>query len=397
MKIAHVADPHLGYRAYHRLGDGGRNQRELDVARAFEAAIEGVVRERPDLVLVAGDVFHAVRPPNAAITDAFRQFLRLRAGLPDSPVVVVSGNHDAPRSSETGSILRLFAEIPGVHVVDGRDAEAVRVSAAGEDVSVLCVPYAALARGEPLVLHPDPAATHNVLLMHATVVGGPNAQKIRRGVGYGGVELGLAELRPERWGYIALGHYHVATELAPNAWYAGSTEFTSTNIWIEADEPKGFLTYETARGAVEFHPVPTRRVVDLPPVSALSGSGAPLAAEDLDALIRDRSEAVPGGLDGKIVRLVVRDVPRQLQRALDPERLRSLRAHTLHFHLDVRRPEGDAGPRAAASPPERRLSLEDEVERFLRRWRPSAADLDPGRLARLAEAYLTRALQEEVA
>ncbi len=397
MKIAHVADPHLGYRSYHRLGDDGRNQRELDVSRAFEAAIEGIIREGADLVLIAGDVFHSVRPPNAAITDAFRRLLRLRVGLPHAPVVVISGNHDAPRSSESGSILRLYAEIPGVHVVDGRRPEAVPVIAAGEDVTALCVPYAALAAGEPLVLDPDPSATHNVLLMHATVVGGPHAQKIRRGVGYGGVELGLAELRPERWSYVALGHYHVATELTPNTWYAGSTEFTSSNVWIEADEPKGFLTYDTERGTAEFHPVPTRRVVDLPPISALSGSGEALSPEELDALIRDRSERVPGGLEGAIVRLVVTDVPRQLQRALDHDRLRSLRAQALHFHLDVRRPEPDARPKAVAMAPERRLSLEDEVHAFLRLWQPSAADLDRRRLARLAEAYLTRASQEEVA
>lgn len=397
MKIAHLADPHLGYRSYHRLGEDGRNQRELDVARAFEAALQGAVRERADLVLIAGDVFHAVRPPNAAITDAFRQFLRLRAGLPDAPVVVISGNHDAPRSSETGSILRLFAEIQGVHVVDARAPEAVRVRAAGEDVSVLCVPYAALARGEPLILDPDPAARHNVLLMHATVVGGPNAQKIRRGVGYGGIELGLEELRPQRWSYIALGHYHVATELAPNAWYAGSTEFTSTNVWIEADEPKGFLTYDLSAREATFHPVPTRDIVDLPSVSALARSGEHLAADELDALIRDRVAEVPGGIEGKVVRLVLRDVPRQLQRALDHDRLRSLRSRALHFHLDVRRPEVTEGARAVTSAPERRLSLEDEVGQFLRDWQPSAADVDRGRLARLAEAYLTRALQEEVA
>lgn len=396
MRIAHVADPHLGYRAYHRLAEDGRNQRERDISDAFEAAVDGILRERPALVLVAGDVFHAVRPPNAAITDAFRQFLRLRAGLPDAPIVVISGNHDAPRSSETGSILRLFAEIPGVHVANGRAPETVRVVAGGEDVAVLCVPYAALASGEPLILEPDPAASLNVMLMHATVVGGPNAQKIRRGVGYGGIEMGLEELRPERWGYIALGHYHVATELASNAWYAGSTEFTSTNIWLESEEPKGFLTFDTGEGRARLHTIPTRPVLDLP---ATTGRGADdfVSAEELGARIRASAEGARGGIDGKVVRLVVRDVPRDLQRALDHDHLRSLRSRALHFHLDVRRPEQPGSRLADAVTPERRLPLEEEVGRFLRAWQPSAADLDRARLARLAEAYLTRAAQEEVA
>jgi DNA repair protein SbcD/Mre11 len=116
--IAHLADLHLGYRAYHRLGPGGTNARERDVARAFGAALDAVSALEVDLVVVAGDVFHTVRPSNAAIADAFRQFARLRAALPGTPVVVIAGNHDSPRAIETGSILRLLAEIPGVYVAD---------------------------------------------------------------------------------------------------------------------------------------------------------------------------------------------------------------------------------------------------------------------------------------
>ncbi|MFO7611293.1 MAG: excinuclease ABC subunit UvrA, partial [Clostridia bacterium] len=36
----------------------------------------------------------------------------------DAPVVMIAGNHDSPRSADTGSILRLLGEIPDVHVVD---------------------------------------------------------------------------------------------------------------------------------------------------------------------------------------------------------------------------------------------------------------------------------------
>ena len=40
MKLAHLADPHLGIRQYHRLTSGGINQREADVAQAFRLAID---------------------------------------------------------------------------------------------------------------------------------------------------------------------------------------------------------------------------------------------------------------------------------------------------------------------------------------------------------------------
>ena len=120
MKLAHIADPHLGVRQYHRQTAAGINQREADVANAFRAAVDGVIEARPDAVLIAGDLFHSVRPTNAAIVFAFREFQRLREALPAAPIVLIAGNHDTPRSAETGSILRLFAEL-GVDVaVDER-------------------------------------------------------------------------------------------------------------------------------------------------------------------------------------------------------------------------------------------------------------------------------------
>ena len=115
MKLAHIADPHLGIRQYHRQTSTGINQREADVASAFRAAIDGVIAAKPDAVVVAGDLFHSVRPTNYAIVFAFRQFQRLRDALPNAPIVLIAGNHDTPRSVETGSILRLFEEL-GVDV-----------------------------------------------------------------------------------------------------------------------------------------------------------------------------------------------------------------------------------------------------------------------------------------
>ncbi|HEV2085104.1 MAG TPA: metallophosphoesterase, partial [Gemmatimonadales bacterium] len=115
MKLAHIADPHLGIRQYHRQTSAGINQREADIAQAFRTAIDGVIAARPDAVVVAGDLFHSVRPSNSAIVFAFRQFQRLREALPSAPIVLIAGNHDTPRTVETGSILRLFEEL-GVDV-----------------------------------------------------------------------------------------------------------------------------------------------------------------------------------------------------------------------------------------------------------------------------------------
>jgi DNA repair exonuclease SbcCD nuclease subunit len=387
MLIAHLADLHLGYRAYHRVTARGVNAREADVAAAFREAIEGVIRLKPDLVLIAGDVFHTVRPSNAAIADAFRQFSALSARLPGVPVVVIAGNHDSPRSSDTGNILTLFREIPDLEVVT---EEAQWVTLDSIETSVLCLPHNALARSEELVMEPDPGAGTSVLMLHGTVAGAAAEGKIRYVSEYGGVALQDTAIGPERWDYVALGHYHIATAMAPNMWYSGGIERTSTNIWVEADGEKGFVTYDTERRAATFHPVTTRPVIDLPRLSARG-----LSAAEIDARMEASVGGIPGGIEGKVVRLVIEDIPRHVVRELDHRRIRELKAEALHFHLDARPPEVHRIIGSGA--PMRRQSLREQVEGYLlKQWEPSSAAIDRARLVELAGAYLDQAGEAEV-
>jgi DNA repair protein SbcD/Mre11 len=154
MRLIHISDLHLGFRRYQRLTPTGINQREADIAAAFKRAIDKIIEIAPDIVLIAGDVFHSVRPTNTAIVHAFTQFSRLTQALPDAIVVMIAGDHDTPRSVETGCILRLFAPL-GIHAIHG---EAQRLSFPDRDLSILAVPDA--LRGFP-ALDADPAAKNN--------------------------------------------------------------------------------------------------------------------------------------------------------------------------------------------------------------------------------------------
>ena len=382
MLLAHLADLHLGYRAYHRLGPGGVNARERDVARAFQHAVDRLVGIRPDLVVVAGDVFHAVRPSNSAIADAFRQFARLSALLGEVPILVIAGNHDSPRSVETGSILRLLGEIPNVIVVD---AEARNVYLEPLDTAVLCLPHNALASSPQIAMQPDRSARTNLLMLHGTITGGGAEQKLRYSSEYGGVLVDTSEIRPELWDYVALGHYHIATQLADNMWYSGSMERTSTNIWAEAAVEKGFVMYDTEARRAAFEAVPTRPVIDLPRLSAIGRSAA-----ELDAQIRTLVEAADGGIANKLVRLVITDIPRELFRELDHRRIREYRAEALHFHVDPRRPE--VRRVVGFGTPGQRRTLDEEMVEFLEKhWQPAAPQVRTERLVELARNYLAEA------
>lgn len=382
VKIAHIADPHLGIRQYHRQTATGINQREADIAHAFRLAVDGVLEARPDAVVLAGDLFHSVRPTNAAIVFAFRQFQRLREALPQAPIVLIAGNHDTPRSTETGTILRLFEELG----VDVATDEARRLVYPAHDLSILAVPHQALVNGPRPSLHPEGPERHHVLVLHGEIEGVFPAD--RSAAEYGGALLGLHEMSPEEWSYVALGHYHVQHQVADRVWYAGSLEYVSPNIWGELlDERqrgspgKGWLLVDVERGTAERRAVPlARHILDLPPIEA---EGLP--ADAITALIAERVAAVRGGVKDQVVRLRVWDIPRHVARELDHAAIRALKAEALHFHLDLRRPELHRTVGLGA--PGRRQTLPELVRSYLER-RPLPAELDRAAFVRLGEALM---------
>ncbi|GAC1652395.1 MAG: hypothetical protein NVS4B3_14510 [Gemmatimonadaceae bacterium] len=380
LRLVHLSDLHLGFRQYQRLTPGGINQREADVAAAFRRAVDKTIELRPDVILFAGDTFHNVRPTNPAIVHAFQQLTRLTHALPQALVVLVAGNHDTPRSSETGSILRLFAPL-GIHVVEGR---ARRLDFPDRSLSILAVPDGASATRPALV--PDAASQYNVLLLHGEVEG-----MLSSAVATGeraAVAITLEELAAPRFSYVALGHYHVFRQIAPNAFYSGSLEYTSPNAWGELAEEremrlpgKGLVHFDLAARAHQFHHLPSARALhDLPPISARGKS-----ARELDIAIHAAVEGCDGGIDDCIVRLLVRDIPRHIARELDQKVLRDYRRRALHFHLDTRRP--DIIRSAAHGSPGRRPSLIETVRDKLRS-RVLESDIDREALIDLGVRYL---------
>jgi DNA repair protein SbcD/Mre11 len=382
VKLAHIADPHLGIRQYHRQTPSGINQREADVALAFRACVDGVIEARPDAVVVAGDLFHSVRPTNAAIVFAFRQFQRLREALPGAPIVLIAGNHDTPRSTETGSILRLFEELG----IDVASDEPRRFVYPALELSVLAVPHQALTGPARPVLRPDGDERRRVLVLHGEIEGVFPFD--RSGAEYGGVVLPFDELAASEWSYVALGHYHVQHRVAPRVWYAGSLDYVSPNLWGElVDESdhggrgKGWLLVDVDRGTVERRPVPlAREILDLEPIEAHG-----LQASALDALIAERVAAVPGGVTDKVVRLRVHNVPRHVARELNHSAIRALKTAALHFHLDLRRPE--VHRMVGTGAPGRRQTLPELVRSYLER-RPLPAELDRDAFVRLGETLM---------
>ncbi len=343
----------------------------------------------PEIVVIAGDVFHSVRPSNPAILHAFIHFSRLKRALPKSRVVIIAGNHDVPRSAETGCILQLFSSIGkdlsqmGIDVVD---REPQRIAMPEYDLSVLAVPD---VPGTRPVFNIDPGFKYNVLALHGEIEGvlpmtGATPERAA-------MIIPVKELRASEWSYVALGHHHVLREIEPNMYYSGSTDYTSTNTWGELNEER--VAGREGKQFIEWHfetqtaiPRPLQRsrlFVDLPPISAEG-----LSVTDLNEQIRQHVESFPGGIDDRVVRLRLHDMPRHLVRELDHRAIREYKRRALNFFLDVQRP--DPVRRSASGAAGRRPSLDEILQESLS-TRLLPGDVDRGRLIALGARYLSAA------
>ena len=352
MKLLHVSDTHVGFAAYSRTTADGLNQREVDFFDGFRRAIDVAIREKVDVVLHSGDLFDSVRPTNRAISHVMAELVRLHsAGI---PFVVISGNHEAPRLRETGAVLRLIEFVPGVHAVYRGRRELVRI----KDLAIHAVPHAAdneALLGELRAIAPEPGARWNVATLHAGVMG---VGDFRTGEFHEQV-VPQNEL-PQGMDYVALGHYHRCVEVAPKAWYAGSTERCT---FKEMGETKSVNLVDLARGTVTPIALETRPMIELP---SLACEGMP----ELDVAAALWRSLKARAFDGAIARMRVTAMPAQVHATLDHARIREFVASAVHFdlHVEVKRAE------ELGQSEERIGELAEEFDAFLAKRALNAAE-----------------------
>ncbi|MBC7775553.1 MAG: exonuclease SbcCD subunit D [Phycisphaerae bacterium] len=231
MKILHFSDTHLGYQAFDRVTDAGINAREQDVYDAFERVVDRILAIRPDIVIHSGDFFHRPSPSNRALTFGLEQLRRI--GQASIPTVIISGNHETPKTIYNAPILRALRTLEHVFPTFGEQREMFEFG----NVAIHGVPHIndnrllfnELERLEPL------QGKFNILMLHTSLGKRYLMEEYGEQVFPAEFETKLAGFQ-----YVALGHWHdrQAVGLHPCAWYSGSTErFSDTEIGSE----KGFL------------------------------------------------------------------------------------------------------------------------------------------------------------
>ena len=321
MRLVHLSDTHLGHQQFTRTvpkgePDAGLNQREKDHCVAFEQIIDHCIATRPDLVIHSGDLFDGVRPSNRALAVALGGFVRLsQAGI---PTVIIAGNHEHPKMLETGSPMRLFEHLEHIHPVFKGRRESIQVG----DWTVHAVPQCPTSDALRAAVTSIEPTGQDILVLHGGVLGMD---------AFHHAEFNELTIDPawftganaERFGYVALGHYHGTTEIAPHAWYAGAPDRVSIR---EAGEEKGFLEVRLGDTAdVRFVALPVRPYADMPRIDA--------TGMDAAAIVDAATRAVAGIPTGAVARLRIDHVAPDLRGGLDLGAVCQAASHLLDLDL----------------------------------------------------------------
>ena len=272
IRLLHTADWHLGKMIY---GRSLLEDQEYFIDRQFLPAVE---RERPDAVLLAGDIYDRAVAP----VEAIRLFDRVVSELARMgvPLVAITGNHDGGERMALGaSLLRE----QGITIVSSlREAmRPVFLECGGERVCIHPLPYfdppqarAFLQREDLHGFHDsmqavlqelrkewDTRAVH-ILMAHCFVTGCTSSDSERSLYVGGSGEVGASLFTA--FDYAALGHLHAPQRAGEKGRYAGSPLKYSFD---EARQKKGMTLVEIENKRITTRPLPIFPLRDLREIS----------------------------------------------------------------------------------------------------------------------------------
>ena len=244
MKIVHCSDLHLGKRF-----SGNKDyvkKRYMDFFNAFAVFVDKVEEIKPDVCLIAGDIFdkREINPDILSKTEYL--FKRLKNNV-KKEIIAIEGNHDNSRILEESwleylqeqNILKVF-----YYNRDFDEKNYLKI----DDINFYPVGYPGFMIDEALTklsekLNPQ---EKNIVVVHTGISGSTNTLP-------GLVSTSILDLFKDKAIYIAGGHIHSFTTYPkekPYFFVSGSLEFS--NVQNEKSDKKGFILFDTDTLNYEF-------------------------------------------------------------------------------------------------------------------------------------------------
>lgn len=253
MKLIHLSDLHIGKRL---------NEFSMldDQKHILQQVIQIIDEEKPEAVLICGDVYDKSVPSAEAVT-LFDDFL-CRLAKRETQILIISGNHDSPERLAFGNRLMEHAGIHISPVYNGALTPITLTDAYGE-VNFWLLPfikpihvkhhfpdegiesYTDACRVAVEKMEIDTSA-RNVLLTHQFVTGAATCDSEERSVG-GSDNVDASVF--ESFDYVALGHIHGQQNIDSNKIrycgtplkYSFSEEFHHKSVTVVELGAKGDL------------------------------------------------------------------------------------------------------------------------------------------------------------
>ena len=244
MKIVHCSDLHLGKRF-----SGNKDyvkKRYMDFFNAFAAFIDKVEKIKPDVCLIAGDIFDKKEINPDILSKTEYLFKRLRDNI-KKDIIAIEGNHDNSRILEESwleylqeqNILKVF-----YYNKDFEEKNYLKI----DDINFYPVGYPGFMIDEALTklsekLNPQ---EKNIVVVHTGISGSTDTLP-------GLVSTSILDLFKDKAIYIAGGHIHSFTTYPkekPYFFVSGSLEFS--NVQNEKSDKKGFILFDTDTLNYEF-------------------------------------------------------------------------------------------------------------------------------------------------
>lgn len=227
MKFIHTADWHLGKLVH------GIHMTE-DQKHLLGQFVKVVAEEKPDAVVIAGDLYDRSVPPTSAVEVLHDVLYTITTEL-NIPVLAISGNHDSAERIHFGNQLfrksnlyiegkpsKTFkpVEINGVHFYLMPYAEPSTIRYMLDDEGIVTHEQA-MQRMIQLIEEALNPNERNVMIGHAFVLGGLQTDS-ERSLSVGGSEVISADVFAP-FHYTALGHLHSPNAIThPTVYYSGS-------------------------------------------------------------------------------------------------------------------------------------------------------------------------------
>lgn len=266
MKLIHLSDLHIGKRV---------NEVSMipDQAYILDQILEIIEAEKPQAVVLAGDIYDKSVPSAEAVT-LFDDFL-CRLAQRNNEIFIISGNHDSPERLAFGSRLMTRS---GIHVSPVYDGEVGPITLTDEygPVDFYLLPfvkpahvrhacpeetvesYTDACRVAVEQMRVDPAR-RNVLVTHQFVTGASRCESEEVSVG-GADNVDAAVF--DVFDYVALGHIHGPQNVGSDRIrYCGTPLKYS---FSEAGHEKSVTVIDLGeKGDLKLHTVPLRPLHDL--------------------------------------------------------------------------------------------------------------------------------------